>query len=243
MPAAELDVLAGAGEGPDGGAGPADAPLQCVLAVCGRARAGLAADLLDALGARHPGLRLGGLTGTTLHGTSVSLLLLRRDPHDDGPGGRPDVAATVAAVAADHPDDRLVAPAGGVAERGAAGTPPGPGDGPLIRVHLRSPDRLALVAAALDAVRTSLAAATGTDARYVLAWHARGLVTDARTATLRLVLRLPDEAAGRRLAPGALGRAGAGRPPSAAGRRGGLGRRCPAPAPAGVVAPARHMNS
>jgi hypothetical protein len=177
VPASELDVL-------DAGAADADptAPLWCVVALCGLARTGLAADVLETLGAGHPDLRLGGLTSAVLRGTSVSLLLLRRP--DGAVGAPPDLAGLLAAYAADH----LTAPLVEAQSAVQLGTPPGAGDGPLLRVHLRAPDRPGLVAAMLRAVRAALPAAFGD----LVAWHVQGQVAEGRTATLRLVLRLPE---------------------------------------------------
>jgi hypothetical protein len=188
----ELDVLDAGAAGSD-----PDAPLWYVAALCGQARAGLEADVLETLGAHHPALRLGGITSAVLHGTSVSLLLLRRDAGDDEP---PDTAKLVAEFAADH----LGAPLAEAQSAAQLGTPPGAGDGPLARVHLRAHDRPGLLADTVRAVRRALLAELGDggDPARLLTWHARAdAAGDGGTTLARLVLRLPAGCAAGRWRP------------------------------------------
>ncbi len=148
-----------------------------VMAVGAHWRSGVEAEILDTL---DPGLRLVGLTSAILHGTAVFLLLGHR------PGG---------------PGDRTGCP---------AAAPPGDGSGPvtvyldkwqnrnvlgvtqgypLLRVHMRTPNRAGATLEVLEALRDTLREVAPDGGEWDV-WYAKVAVSTDNAGLIQLTVRL-----------------------------------------------------
>jgi hypothetical protein len=158
-----------------------------ILAICADWHTGIESEILASL---DPDLELAGITATTLHGKAVVLLL----GHDEtGPHGRAHGHAL-------HP------PRVG---RGHAARPPRAGpimryldewqsrkelgtalDEPLMRVHMRTPDRPGATLEVLEALRETLQEPGSLEMRDWNVWYARAVVAEGNVAEIQLTIRL-----------------------------------------------------
>lgn len=174
--AGDLDVVAGSGVHQRESA---TAATWRVLAICADRRSGVEGEILASL---DSGLRLAGLTTATLHGKAVVLLLGHR------PGGR---------AGADSP--RLVRPGGDGSDMTVyldkwqsrkdlgTGLPH-----PLLRVHMRTPDRPGATLDVLESLRETLqemAPGSLGDSDWKV-WYTRTVVASGNAALIRLTVRL-----------------------------------------------------
>jgi len=164
-----------------------------VCAVCGYARTGVEADVLRQVSARHPGVRVVGLTTALLHGTVVVFFLGHRvvtDPErEPSPGARDVPGGQTAPAAQPSPAAPTVTGAqpapGGQAPPAAAEHPEyqwlveqwtdasvlgtladGDADaeaGLLLRAHTQTSDRPGTFTTILERMADSLAAGAGVD--------------------------------------------------------------------------------
>jgi len=160
-----------------------------VLAICADSRNGIENYILDKLGNEHQEpekeLRLAGLTYVLLHGKAVMLLVgyQRGDPtsRDDLQSSlRNDPKGASIKVCVDERQSRK--------DLGHAGLEP------LLRVHIRTPDRRGATLDALDSLRETLqATAAGSDSIQTNdwnVWYARIEVAAGNAGNILLTLRL-----------------------------------------------------
>ena len=179
--AEELNVIRGVTRDPD-------AREWLVAALYGYGRSGLEADMLGWFARRRPRLGLIGMTTALLHGTSVLFLLGHQvgGPDEDEEGdsshqwtGDAEDGVTVLVhewvTAAD------------------LGTPPGPGRGPLLRVHARATDRPGAFADMFDQLGRSLARVAGLPKEDITlpVWHVLLDVADGRVANYLFTVQVP----------------------------------------------------
>lgn len=153
-----------------------------VMAVCADWRNGIECQVLASL---DGGLTLAGLTAATLHGKAVLLLLCHRA---DGPGGagQPLLARPHSA----RPGEPVL-----YFDRWQRGTELGAAPHcPLLRVHMRAPDRPGATLHALESLRQALHDVAGESApasRDWNVWYARAVVTDGNIVQIQLTIMLP----------------------------------------------------
>jgi len=148
-----------------------------IMAICADWRSGVESEILGSLDAD---LRLAGLTAATLHGKTVLLLLGHR------PGGRND--------------SRAAAPGGlGIAgvtvylDKWQSRTDLGAAQQyPLLRVHMRTPDRPGATLEVLESLRETLQemAPGSLGERDWNVWYARVVVSAGNVALIQLTARL-----------------------------------------------------
>jgi hypothetical protein len=178
--ASDLDVVASSGIGKTERA---TARTWRVMAICADWHVGIESEILGRL---DPELCLAGLTAATLHGKAVLLLLGHR------PGRHADRAASANSqdtngsaglvggepVYLDKWQSRL--------ELGGAGRYP------LLRVHMRTPDRPGATLEVIESLREALRemAPESLGARDWNVWYARVAVAHGNTAEIQLTVRL-----------------------------------------------------
>ena len=177
--ASDLDVVAAAGGAHE--AESAAARTWRVMAIAAKPRMGVEHEILSTLPA---GLELAGLTAATLHGKAV-LLLLCHQP--GGPAGPSDINRDPG-----HQGTR----ANGVTvyldrwqSRQELGQLP---QHPLLRVHMRTPDRPGATLAALESLRETLQEISpgALGERDWNVWYARVTVDSGDVGTIQLTARL-----------------------------------------------------
>jgi hypothetical protein len=173
--ASDLDVVTGSGLHRTESA---TAATWRVMAICADWRSGVESEILAAL---DPGLDLAGLTTAVLHGKSVVLLLGHR------PGGR-----------GGHDQPALAGPGRGgdlVVYLDAWQSRKDLGEArehPLLRVHMRTPDRAGATLEVLESLRATLQEmAPGVlGAGQWKVWYTRTVVAGGNAALIQLTVRL-----------------------------------------------------
>jgi hypothetical protein len=151
-----------------------------VMAICADWRNGVESEILGSL---DPELSLAGLTAAVLHGKAVLLLLGHRT---GGPGGHDDPQLAVRG----SQDGRPTVYVDRWQSRGDLGAAL---RHPLLRVHMRAPDRPGATLEVLESLREALQAmAPGTlGARDWHVWYAKAVVNDGNIAQIQLTITLP----------------------------------------------------
>ncbi|WP_300612794.1 hypothetical protein [Trebonia sp.] len=182
--ASDLDVIASSGIDKTESAA---AKTWRVMAICTDWHVGVESEILSRL---DPDLGLAGLTATTLHGKAVLLLLAHRTNH----AGDPDPAR----------------PAGHTGHTGHTGDDPVyldkwqsrldlglAGRHPLLRVHMRTPDRPGATLEVLESLREALRdmAPESLGERDWNVWYARVAVAHGNTGQIQLTVRLAADPA------------------------------------------------
>jgi hypothetical protein len=178
--AEELNVVRGVTRDPD-------AREWLVVALYGYGRSGLEADMLRWFGQRRPRLDVIGMSTALLYGTSVVFLLGHQL---GGPDEGEDVPGETWSGPAEDGVTVLVHTWVTAAE---LGTPPGPGRGPLLRVHARATDRPGAFADMFDQLGRSLARVAGLpkDDITLPVWHVLLDVADGRLANYLFTVQVP----------------------------------------------------
>jgi hypothetical protein len=178
--ASDLDLVAASGTGHGESA---SAKTWRIMAICADWHTGIESELLSRL---DPELGLAGLTAAILHGKAVLLLLAHRTG-GRGPGptqpGRQDANGS-AALVGDGPvylDRWQSRQELGQAERN-----------PLLRVHMRTPDRPGATLEVLESLRETLRemAPDSLGERDWNVWYARVEVAHGNIAQIQLTIRL-----------------------------------------------------
>jgi len=176
--ASDLDIVAAAGDRPGDRQG---AQNWRVMAICADWRNGVESQILASL---DPGLHLVGLTATTLHGKAVLLLLGYRP---GGPGGRDNPALRTAGSQDGGRPTVYVDKWQSSSDLGVAPRHP------LLRVHMRAPDRPGATLGVLESLREALQelfpVTLGPRDWHV--WYARAVVKDGNLAEIQLTITLP----------------------------------------------------
>ena len=181
--ASDLDVIASSGIDK---AESASAKTWRVMAICADWHVGVESEILSRL---HPELGLAGLTAATLHGKAVLLLLahwqgghkrwtsLAADLETAGPVGLTGDGP----VYLDKWQSRL--------DLGAVGRHP------LLRIHMRTPDRPGATLEVLESLREALRemAPESLGERDWNVWYARVVVAHGNTAQIQLTVRLATD--------------------------------------------------
>ena len=174
----DLDIVAASGSHDDE---KATASTWRSMAICADWRNGVESEILRSL---DPEMNLAGLTAAVLHGKAV-LLLLGHCP--GGPGGHDEPQlATPGSQDAGRPTvyfDRWQS-------RRALGTTP---RHPLLRVHMRTPDRPGATLEVLESLRAALQemAPGMLRAHDWNVWYAKAVVKDGNIAQVQLTIALP----------------------------------------------------
>jgi hypothetical protein len=181
--ASDLDVIASSGIDKTESA---SAITWRVMAICADWHVGVESEILSRL---DPELGLAGLTSATLHGKAVLLLLAHwqgKHKHRTSPAG---LAAAGSAGTGDCPvyfdkwQSRL--------DLGVAGRHP------LLRIHMRTPDRPGATLEVLESLREALRemAPESLGERDWNVWYARVAVAHGNTAQIQLTVRLATDPA------------------------------------------------
>ena len=175
--ASNLDIVAASGTHDSE---KATASTWRVMAICADWRNGVESEILNSL---DPELSLVGLTAAVLHGTAVLLLLGHRA---GGPGGHDNPRLAAHSSQDGRPTvyfDRWQS------RRDLGGTQPHP----LLRVHMRAPDRPGATLEVLESLREVLhgLAPDTRGARDWHIWYAKAVVKDGNIAQIQLTITLP----------------------------------------------------
>jgi hypothetical protein len=169
--ASDLDVVAASGAHLDGSE---TTESWRVMAVGADWRSGVEAEILDTL---DPGLRLAGLTSAILHGKAVFLLLCHRPggPGGTATGGSHGTGTGPVTVYLDRWQSRTDL---GVTRRY-----------PLLRVHMRTPNRPGATLEVLEALRDTLKEVAPGGGEWDV-WYARVVVSTDNAGVIQLTVRL-----------------------------------------------------
>lgn len=176
--ASDLDVVAASGVHRDESA---TTETWRVMAICADWRSGIESEILNGLDAE---LRLAGLTCATLHGKAVLLLLAHR------PGGPDERDESRAAAAGSHGSDGVTVYLDTWQSRTDLGAAQ---RYPLLRVHMRTPDRPGATLEVLESLRETLeemAPPGSLGERDWNVWYARVAVAAGNVALIQLTARL-----------------------------------------------------
>ena len=153
-----------------------------VTAICADWRNGVESQIVGSL---DPDLNLVGLTAAILHGKSVLLALCHR------PSGPVAAETKFARPGTRNPDLPVIYFDSWQARSELGLVPPFP----LLRVHLRVPDRSGATLAMLESLHAAIAETSpgifGSHEWNV--WYAKAVVTDGRVAEIQLTIMLPDD--------------------------------------------------
>jgi hypothetical protein len=156
-----------------------------VMAICADWRMGIESTVLSTL---DHGLQLAALTSVTLFGKAVMLLLGHRpdDPRTREPNGPPGPAPAPADRGITVCVDKWLSETDLGTDLGAAGKYP------LLRVHMRTPDRPGATLEVLDSLRVTLKemAPGSLDERDWNVWYARAVVASGNVALIQLTAKL-----------------------------------------------------
>lgn len=187
--ASDLDVVAVGGAHRDESV---TAKTWRVMAICADWRSGIESEILNGLDAE---LRLAGLTCATLHGKAVLLVLGHRP---GGPDGRDESRAAAPGSHASNGVTVYLDKWQSRMDLGAAQRYP------LLRVHMRTPDRPGATLEVLESLRETLQemAPGSLGERDWNVWYARVVVAAGNVALIQLTVRLALDPA---VAPSAAG--------------------------------------
>jgi hypothetical protein len=156
-----------------------------VMAICADWRMGIESTVLSTL---DHGLQLAALTSVTLFGKAVMLLLGHRPdgPRSREPNGPPGPAPAPADRGITVCLDKWLSVTDLGTDLGAAGKYP------LLRVHMRTPDRPGATLEVLDSLRETLKemAPGSFDERDWNVWYARAVVASGNVALIQLTAKL-----------------------------------------------------
>jgi hypothetical protein len=176
-----------------------------ILALTADGQLGIESRILDHLARSRPHLQIVGLTTALLHGVSILFLLAYQPGGQGGKGGKGgkghagdqgDHGPTSERLEHEFRADQLTVHADSWQTARSLGTPPGPGDRPLLRVQTRSREARGSIATTVRALSAALVSVMGEDVRpepVLDVWYVLVRVVEGRTASSLMTVRVPEE--------------------------------------------------